>query len=385
MDMNCGNRRRFIVSGLVAAALLGTSALGASAHENEDASGRADAGDHAVFVQTNDPAGNQVLAYQRARNGALGLAGTYDAGGTGGRVEGSAVDPLASQDSLVYDARHELLIGVNAGSDAIYAFHVEGDRLTGRDVVSSGGSFPVSVAVHGNLVYALNAGGMGSVQGYRVDDGHLRPIADSLRTLGLTPVSGPATFLNTPGQIGFTPDGDHLIVTTKANGSHIDVFNVGRDGELSATPVQNTAATPVPFGFTFDARDRLVVGEAATSSVSTYVVQENGSLRTIASQSDSQAALCWIARADRLYFVANSGSGTVSSYRVDASGHPSVVSTTAVGPGPIDLVATRGGSFLYVQLGGNGMVAGFKVNADGSLTPVGTVAAHPGMEGLVAI
>ena len=47
-------------------------------------------------------------------------------------------------------------------------------------------------------------------------------------------------------------DGSKLIATTKANGSNIDVFGVRWDGRLSAAPVQNTSATPVPFGFVFD-------------------------------------------------------------------------------------------------------------------------------------
>ena len=46
-------------------------------------------------------------------------------------------------------------------------FGVDGDRLTRRAVVASGGAFPVSVAVHGNLVYVLNARDGGSVQGFR--------------------------------------------------------------------------------------------------------------------------------------------------------------------------------------------------------------------------
>jgi hypothetical protein len=45
---------------------------------------------------------------------------------------------------------------------------VNGDRLARRQVLSSGGTFPVSVAVHGDLVYVLNALGGGRLQGYRV-------------------------------------------------------------------------------------------------------------------------------------------------------------------------------------------------------------------------
>ena len=363
------------------AALLGSSVVVASAQELRDD----DAG-QAVFVQGNDPAGNQVLAYHRDRTGALTLAARYPTGGNGGRVQGSAVDPLASQNSLVFDSAHHLLIGVNAGSDEIYAFELEdGGRLGERQVLGSDGSFPVSVAVNDDLVYVLNAGGAGSVHGYRIEGGHLRSIDGSTRSLGLTPVTGPTAFLNSPGQVGFTPDGRQLVVTTKANGNHIDVFNVRDDGRLSDTPVVNPSATPVPFAFTFDGQRRLVVGEAAASSVSTYQVHADGTLTTIGSQPDSQAALCWIDRDGQTFFAANAGSGSVSAFRLDASGHPILVGTTPVGPGAIDLHHARGGQFLYVLLGGNHTVGEFRVNADGSLTSVGNIAGSVTEEGIVAL
>jgi len=303
----------------------------------------------------------------------------------GALVEGAVVDPLASQASLAYDRDHQLLIGVNAGSNTVYAFEVEGDHLSSRTVISFGGTQPVSVAVHGDLAYVLNAGGAGNVHGNRTDDKRLESIAGSDRSLGLTPVTGSKAFLNTPGQVGFTPDGDQLIVTTKANGSNIDVFSVRDDGKLSAKPVTNPSATPVPFGFTFDPRGHLVVGEAATSSLSTYTLHPDGSLTTIASVPDSQAALCWIASAHGFDYVANAGSGSVSGYRLDATGHPSLLGATAVGAGPIDLAASRGGSFLYVQLGGAGQVNALKVNGDGSLTSVGSVTTNANQEGIVAL
>ena len=62
-------------------------------------------------------------------------------------------------------------------------FSVRGDQLTLSQVVSSVARFPVSVAVHGNLVYVLNAENGGSVQGYFVLFGRLFPIPGSNRPL----------------------------------------------------------------------------------------------------------------------------------------------------------------------------------------------------------
>src|SRR5947209_12746660 len=73
-----------------------------------------------VFVQTNQPSGNQIVVYDRAGNGQLTRAGTYATGGNGGIAQpGTELDHLASQGSLVYDSADQLLIAVNAGSNSV--------------------------------------------------------------------------------------------------------------------------------------------------------------------------------------------------------------------------------------------------------------------------
>jgi len=76
-------------------------------------------------------------------------------------------------------------------------------------VLGSGGTFPVSVAVHGDLVYVLNALNGGSVQGYRVLGSFLVALPGSHRALGLDPNATPQ-FTTTPGQVAFTADGSQL-------------------------------------------------------------------------------------------------------------------------------------------------------------------------------
>src|SRR4029079_15908156 len=140
---------------------------------------------HAVFVQTNEPGGNRIVVFDRAPNGQLSQAGTYATGGNGGVAEpGNESDHLASQGSLVYDWRHSLLIAVNAGSDTVSTFKVRGDRLRLTGVVPSGGAFPASVAVSGNLVYVLNSGGPGTLQGYVIRGHRLRALSGSRNALG---------------------------------------------------------------------------------------------------------------------------------------------------------------------------------------------------------
>ena len=211
-------------------------------------------------------------------------------------LTGAVVDKLASQGGLAYDPAEHALVAVNGGSNSITEFHVDGARLSDRRSVASGGSIPVSVTVSGNRLYVLNAGGTGSVQGFYLDS--LHHIPGTARNLNLTPGLTPQ-FLNTPGQIGLTPGGRHLIVTTKANGSDIDVFGVSPDGSLSAAPTANPSATPVPFGFTFDPAGDLVVTEAGTSALTTYAVHGDGTLTELHSVTNGLAALCWVTKAGR--------------------------------------------------------------------------------------
>ena len=198
-----------VTAAAAAVAAVATAASPAFASASSPAS--AGPADHAVFVQTDNTAGNRVVAYDRKADGTLIPAGSYATGDRGGILAGSVVDHTASQGSLTYDPRHGLLYAVNAGSDTISVFAVRGDRLALREVLGSGGVFPVSVAVHGDLVYVLNALNGGSVQGYRVLGRFLVRIPGSRRALGLDPNATPQ-FTTTPGQVAFTPDGSQLVV-----------------------------------------------------------------------------------------------------------------------------------------------------------------------------
>jgi len=109
-------------------------------------------GSNAVFVETNGTTGNAILAYRRADDGTLTQVENYPTGGLGGAASGAAVDPLASQGALGYDSAHGLLLAVNAGSDSVSVFTVDGDTLQLQQVIGSGGFFPASIAVSGDLV-----------------------------------------------------------------------------------------------------------------------------------------------------------------------------------------------------------------------------------------
>jgi 6-phosphogluconolactonase (cycloisomerase 2 family) len=359
------------VAATAAAALLATAGS-AAAHEvshnfgNWERSG-------AVFVQTNNPAGNAIAVYDRSFGGTLTAAGTYATGGVGGQLAGSQVDRLASQNSLVYDAQAGELFAVNAGSNTVSVFDVDGDRLRLRQVVPSGGTFPASITVHGDLVYVLNSTGAGEIQGFRlVGDGNLQPIAGSGRSLGLNPTATPQ-FVSTAGDIAFSPDGDQLLVTTKANTNAIDVFGVDRFGLPSATPVVNSEPGDVPFALAFEGGNQVDVGEAGPNAVASFELHGNGTLTALSSVGTGGAATCWLVADGPELFAGNAGSATESSVFSSWSGGLSLTATTGTDSGTVDAAVSPLGRYLYVETGLNGIVDEFAVGFNGSLTELGSV------------
>jgi DNA-binding beta-propeller fold protein YncE len=304
---------------------------------------------HAVFVQTDNTSGNQVVAYHRASDGTLSPAGTYATGGLGGVLAGSVVDHLASQGSLSYDPWHALLYAVNAGSNTVSVFAVTGDRLALRQVLSSGGSFPVSVAARGDLVYVLNALGGGRLAGYRVLGGRLVPIPGSGRALGLNPTASPQ-FTNTPGQVAFTPAGSQLIVTTKANGNDIDVFGVRFDGRLSAVPVVNSEPGTVPFGISFDVYGHLVIAESGPNALATFALTPGGTVSLIDAVPTGASATCWVAPAGPFLFAGNAGSASESGCSSSFGGQLSLLGAATTDSGTVDASAAAGGTEYLAQM-----------------------------------
>jgi len=374
-----------VVAALATPAFASTSFASSSLSNKGAPSYGYSGGSHAVFVQTDSTSGNDVVAYHRAADGALSPAGSYPTGGLGGVLGGSVVDHTASQGSLTYDPWHSLLYAVNAGSNTVSVFAVSGDHLALRQVLGSGGTFPVSVAVHGDLVYVVNALDGGSLQGYRVFGSFLVPLPGSSRALGLNPDASPQ-FTNTPGQVAFTPDGSRLIVTTKANGNDIDVFDVGFGGWLSAAPVVNSEPGTVPFAITFDSHGHLVIAEAGTDALATFAITGRGTLTQLDAAGTGKAATCWVAPAGSFLFASSAGSAAESGFTAAADGQLTLLGATATDAGTVDASAAAGGQFLYVQTGGAGIVDEYAVGSSGALTEIGSVTVPDavGGEGIVA-
>src|ERR1700677_3641474 len=91
--------------------------------------GTARAGDGAVYMMTNAADGNQLAVFARDNKGLLEFPVFYNTGGLG------------------------------AGTGSISVFDLSKKKPDLIQVISSGGTFPNSVAVSDDLLYVLNAGG----------------------------------------------------------------------------------------------------------------------------------------------------------------------------------------------------------------------------------
>jgi 6-phosphogluconolactonase (cycloisomerase 2 family) len=342
-------------------------------------------GARVVFVLTDDPSGNQVVAYDRGQDGKLTFQASYPTGGDGGVLDGSVVDHTASQGALAYDAAHSLLYAVNAGSNSVSVFRVDGDTLQLRQTVASGGKFPVSVAFFGQHVYVLNARNGGSIQGYIVAARKLHLIPPWHRGLHSDTSTAPE-FTHTPGQVAFSPSGRQLIVTTKAGSNAVLVYRMHGFGGPSRHPVVNSQPDAVPFAVAFDPQGHLAVVQAGTNAVATFTLSSDGTLDPLASVPTGQQASCWVVRDAGYLFVSNAGSATLSRFQTHADGDLSLLGNTGTDPGTVDAAVSADGSYLYVQTGGQGIVDEFAVHADGSLAQIGSVTVPDavGGEGIVA-
>lgn len=382
------SRMRSAMAAVGAVAVAATTAVTVAA-PGAYASTNAGILNHAVFVQTNDAAGNQVIAYERGIDGRLAEVGQYRTGGRGGSEPGAVVDPLASQGSLTYDARHRLLLAVNAGSDTLSVFAVRGTHLRLEQVLATHGALPTSVGVAGDVAYVLDAAGDGAISGYRIAGDRLHDINGSTRSLGLGNDQAP-NFLAAPAQVAITPDARSVIVATK-NHNTLVVFPLGYDLRPNS-PKTISSEAPVPFALSFDAAGRLLVVEAS-GGASSYNVSRGGTLSVISSHvANGQKASCWSVMARGYLYAANAGSATITGYR-DVRGELSLLDpsgvTATTDAGAVDLAASSDGKFLYDQATGAGAIDEYAVNDDGSLTQIGNLTGFTrdngaGIEGIAA-
>lgn len=365
--MFASSRRRLGVAFALASLAVPFAAF---AHDGPHSSGT-------VFTATNQPAGNELLVLGRGHDGQLRLLDRLPTMGQG------SASGLGSQGAVTLSGDGRQLLVVNAGSNTVSLFNLHGPRVELVATVDSGGLMPISVSESRGLVYVLNAGGAGNVAGFRLTRHGLHPIAGSARALSAAGGTGPA-------QVGFSSDGDSLLVTEKAT-NRLMSWRVGANGQLSEA-LQTASAGLTPFGFAFDNRDHAIVSEAVggaalASSASSYRFDERQPAvpkLVSAAVPTGQTAACWVAVTPngKFAYTGNAGSSSISLYGIGRDGRLDLIAgaaglTGAAGTGVTDLAVARNGQALYALAPGAMRVVGFEVGADGRLASASALTGLP--------
>lgn len=368
----------------------------------------------AVFSQSNDPHGNEVVAFNRAANGMLVRVGSFATGGTGsGGFEDSATSVVLGRPKGEVSPNNNLQRGnrlfvTNAGSDTISVFKVFEGRLKLVEVQDSGAAKPVSLTVNDGVLYVLNSNEVNDglitpncappnqsarpvITGFTIGKGaSLEPLPGSTRVL--SGMSGCA-------QVSFNPSGTSLVVTERtaktdgqATGDEgvINVFQVNDDGILGTRRVYD-ATSSGPFGFTFTKDGDLLTSEQndgiegpGLGSAAGYHLAANGTLTPSGPSSPNGGTdSCWfVVTDDGEYGYVSSffGDGQISSYAVGERGALTLIDGEADGgtshEGASDLALSRNSDYLYALNSFAGTIDTYEIAANGAITRIDSDAAH---------
>jgi DNA-binding beta-propeller fold protein YncE len=322
--------------------------------------------DGTVYVESNNPVANSILAL-RYRNGSLRplAIAEYPTGGLGSQdLTDSGV--LDADQQLLLNPAGTLLFAVNQGSDTIAVFHVAPDGTLSPVAGSpfpSGGSAPASVGIDGDTIIVVNKAHDGIRDLTTVSpnyitlslgaDGRLTPLG---RAMPIPPGSNPTQALTTP---------EHVIVSTEEGGP-LRAFRLNGPN-LVAGPNSPLPADPTLFppGFPEDKKWELGVARHPTrpivyanastvSKLAIYTYDNAGALSFTGSVLNQGSVLpCWVvisADGRRLY-TANAGNRTVSVFDIGTNPlAPTQIQTLTVASGgnPWNFAIDSSGRYLFL-------------------------------------
>ena len=336
----------------------------------------------AVYLLTNQ-ATNRVVVYTRS-GGTLTRSKSVRTGGRG------IAKDLGSQYSMVMSDDGRFLYCVNPASGTITTFRVTATGLHRLAKVKSFGRRPVSLTLHKDMLYVLNAGGHGNVSGFTVRrNGTLKHLANSTRKLSNNG-RGAAPKV---GAVGFCALGLMMVVTEK-DADKLVVWHVNGAHRLVRRSV-HASPSATPFGLDFNTMGAMVIaqsqaGAALGSTLTSYDLKCKtflGRSKNLALQETGATRL--VIAGDTLAFVSNTASDAISSVLVGGKAEinliASAAASTGAGSAPAELAVSQVGDFLFVVCPGNGTLQSFQISSGGAATPAGSVDGIPaGAAGLAA-
>ena len=337
-----------------------------------------------VYTLDNDAAHNGVAVYRRQENGSLMMVSgsPFQTGGKG--LSGGDIDEQGA-----IRIAGKFVLAVNPGSDSIAVFQKSGNGLLHVEgsPFASNGSTPLSIAVHGDLVYVANQSAdfakpkfLPNITGFRLtSNGQLQPIPKS--TINLPAGAGPA-------QVEFNPQGTALAITSGfqvdgGKGSKVWTFRVEKDGRLASgagSPVMPEGATGT-VGFSWSqGGDHLFASVFSGSGVVPFAVDPVTAAIKQAGPNvgDDQRAACWsvLSRDGRTLYVGNFVSNSISVYSIMPGGKLELLGSIprrgATNKDTKDIALSPRGDYLYAVGSGEREISIFKVEANHLLTELPT-------------
>ncbi len=276
-----------------------------------------------VVTMTNDAERNELKVYDADTHALLQTLSTHGKGGVGGNARG--IKP--------YDG--SLVAVVNNGSGSVALFRRNGDVLRFEKLVFTT-SAPVSVDFGNDHMYVA---GESTVDSFALRGQSLEGL-DGTTALALAAGGVPAP--GSTGQVGVLNE-RQLLVTLKTDPDPgtVDVVSLDRGRVAGSAPVAVSAppGTLAPFGFATYPDGTALITLAHSNQDGLF---RDGAFTSVIAA--GQDASCWMTRAGKYVFVANTGSHTIS--RLVGTGANVFVDATIAAPiatgAPADIDADSG-------------------------------------------
>ncbi|KAF8520244.1 hypothetical protein BU17DRAFT_75781 [Hysterangium stoloniferum] len=345
----------------------------------------------AAYFITNEPDGNYIIASDIGADGKLTFKHAIWAGGRGahGLMEPLAPDGLFSQGAIRVAGKN--VFTVNAGSNTAVMFSIDPNeptklRMVGGPV-SSGGEFPVSIAIskQSGQVCVLNGGRLNGVNCYKQDPSlGLVQMSNTLRSLNLnvtTPPSGP---VGTVSDVIFNEDGTQLLAAVKgvppAEGFVASWAVDPTSGDLAEDFIR-TASPPsgVPFSMTIIPGKDAVLSADPIGGFDIFDFRNAQQGSSTAFPIPGQLALCWttFSKETGNFYLIDAGTSIITEVNVDSNLNATIVNQypqasggATIGTIDSDVANIDGTEFFYSLAALTQSVVVLSLNAPGKTTPV---------------
>ncbi len=315
-------RRRHLFRGTIALLILSAGPLTPAANANDSHV------KNVVYVESNDPAGNAILAYNRMNDGSLTpVPGSpFPAGGLG-ITPAFNLGPFDSDQEIIANDDRSLLFAVNGGSDTIAVFKIHNDgSLTpvNGSPFPSGGSNPVSLGLSDDILCVVNKDENPNHPGLFLPSYATFRVTDSGRLIPVPKSTLYDSLGSDPTQALISPDGV-LMFNANFLGGVLRSFAISPSGRLDARALMplppaefaDTGKPPLPLGLAVHPKKPfLYVGFVTINRIGIYRYDNSGALHFLRTVPNSGKAVCWLLlnkEGTRLY-ASNTGDLSVSVY-----------------------------------------------------------------------